>query len=83
MERSAASREVKRSPKLTWRLTCLCRRNTVMFDMVWTAVKFANYEVIVDVSGFDPKDQYVCEYVDDANSNIKKITDSKFLDNNK
>jgi len=58
-------------------------RNTVMFDMVWTAVKFANYEVIVDVSGFDPKDQYVCEYVDDANSNIKKITDSKFLDNNK
>ena len=55
----------------------------MLFDMVWTKANFFNNEVVVDVNGFDPKKEYVCEYVDDANSNIKKITDSKFLDNNK
>ena len=55
----------------------------MLFDMVWTKANFVNDEVIVDVNGFDIKKSYVCEYVDEANSNIKKITDSKFLDNNK
>ena len=58
-------------------------RNTLMYDMVWTAVKFVNKDVIVDVSGFDPKKSYVCEFVDESNSNVKRQTDSKFLDNNK
>jgi len=58
-------------------------RDGMLFDMVWTKTNFVGNEVVVDVSGFDPKKQYVCEYVDEANSNIKKITDSKFLDNNK
>ena len=55
----------------------------MLFDMVWTKANFVGNEVVVDVSGFDPKKQYVCEYVDEANANIKKITDSKFLDNTK
>ena len=55
----------------------------MLFDMVWTKANFVNNEVIVDVNGFDVKKSYVCEYVDEANSKIKKITDSKFLDNNK
>ena len=58
-------------------------RDGMLFDMVWTKANFVGSEIVVDVSGFDPKKQYVCEYVDEANSNIKKITDSKFLDNNK
>ena len=55
----------------------------MLFDMVWTKANFVGNEVVVDVNGFDPKKDHVCEYVDEANSNIKKITESKFLDNNK
>ena len=58
-------------------------RDGMLFDMVWTKASFVGNEVVVDVSGFDPKKQYVCEYVDEANANIKKIMDGKFLDSNK
>ena len=58
-------------------------RDGMLFDMVWTKANFVGNEVVVDVNGFDPKKDYVCEYVDEANANIKKITDSKFLDSNK
>lgn len=53
-------------------------RETLMYDMVWTAVTFVNSEVIVDVAGLDVKKGYICEFTDESNSNIKKLTDSKF-----
>ena len=58
-------------------------RDGMLFDMVWTKATFIGNEVIVDVNGFDPKKDYVCEYVDEANAKIKKVTDGKFLDNTK
>ena len=51
----------------------------LLFDMVWKRVRFVGTEVVVDVSGFDPKKSYSCVFTDEANKSTKKTVDGKYV----
>lgn len=48
------------------------------FSMVWTAGTWVGPELVIDVSGLDPKAKYACEFTDAINNKIKKTQAATF-----
>ena len=53
-------------------------RNVMTFSMVWTAGTWVGPELVIDVSGLDPKAKYACEFTDAINNKIKKTQAATF-----